>query len=205
MTSGKKTKVLPIDEEIFGMSYEEWTMKFWQWLTSIPADRNPALDKKGDNCAVAQLGQPVFNLVFSDGSPDVTRNCTLREGQHILIPVNVVEVSFAEYPVRSETDLHRIANWEFADTCKQKQSLEVNGDDLTSELRRVRSGIFDVNFPENPIFGRPGPSKAVSDGFWAIIEPLPRKDNTITIRAELATGTNKLFYTDSVTYNITVR
>jgi hypothetical protein len=165
------------------------------------------LDPVGTNAKVAQFGQPIFNLVFSDGSPHVKRNLSLREGQHILIPVNVVEVSFAEYPVRSEVDLHHIADWEFAKECKQRQTLIVNGSkNLTSKLHRIHSRAFGVNFPDNPIFGRPGPSVAVSDGFWAIIEPLPKgKNNTIIITADLETSAGKLFYRDSVTYNITVQ
>jgi hypothetical protein len=199
------TTVLPLDKEIFGMFYEDWTIKFWQWLCSIPADRNPVLDKGGGNAKVAQFGQPIFNLVPSDGSPKVVRSLTLREGQHILIPVNVVEVSLAEYPLRSETDLHRIASWEFDDACKQRQGLKVNGEDLSKKVHRIPSRVFDIYFPNDPIFGRPGQSKAVSDGYWAIIEPLPKNENTIVIEAGLETKAGKLFYADSVRYNISIK
>jgi hypothetical protein len=220
MSNDKIPGIFPIDTEILGMSYEDWTIKFWQWLTSIPAHRNPALDKTGAHCAVAQFGQPVFNLVFSDGSPGVVRRCTLRGGQHILIPINVVEVSFAEYPgARRQDELHRIAKWEFDGKCKPYTSLSIDGSDLTrlystqaksplGDLRkfRVHSRVFDVNFPDDPIFGRPGPSKAVSDGFWAIIEPLPVGKHDIHFGASLENPlTGKLFYTDSVKYEITVQ
>ena len=220
MSNGNICRIFPKDTEILGMSYEDWTIKFWQWLYSIPADRNPALDKTGAHCAVAQFGQPVFNLVFSDGSPGVVRRCTLRVNQHILIPINVVEVSFAEYPgARTEDDLHSIAKWEFDGKCKPFTSLSIDGSDLTSlqstqaktplgDLTnfRVHSRLFDVNFPDDPICGLPGPSKAVSDGFWVIIEPLPAGVHEIDFGASLENPlTGKLFYTDSVKYVITVR
>lgn len=216
MSKDEVPRVCDENKELLGMPYEDWTIKFWQWLISIPADRNPALDKTGENCAVAQFGQPVFNLVFSNLSSGVDRRCTLRAGQHILIPLNVVEVSFAEYPsAKTEEDLHRIARWEFDASCKPERSLSVTVNHnqqphlLSTQDNplgfRVHSRSFDVKFPENPIFGLPGPSRAVSDGYWAILEPLPQGEHDIHFGASLVNPTTgKLFYKDSVRYTIEV-
>ena len=38
---------------------------------------------------------------------------------------------------------------------------------------RVQSPLFDVTLPDNNIFqGKPGPTKAVSDGYWVLLQPL---------------------------------
>jgi hypothetical protein len=201
------------------MSLEDWVIKFWQWLISIPADRNPALDRTGERAGERQFGQPVFNLVFSDVSHGVERKCTLRAGQHILIPINVVEVSFAEFPgARTEEDLHRIAREEFQDACEPFLFLSVNKKEFSQlectqpemalgklEEFRVHTRAFDVNYPDNPIWGLPGPSKAVADGYWVILEGLPEGVHNIHFKASLKNPiTGKLFYKDSVKYTITV-
>jgi hypothetical protein len=209
--------VFPKNSMLFGQTYEDVTISFWKWFTSIPADRSPALDRTGERCAEGQFGQPIFNLVFGDGTPGVERKCTLRAGQHLLIPVNVVEVSEIEYPAaKTEEDLHRIAKEEFDDPRNVTHFLSINGKEFNQlksidgkeigDLKefRVHSRTFDLNFPNNPIFGRPGPTRAVSDGHWAIIEGLPPGENEIYFKASLKNPlTGNLFYSDSVKYKIT--
>jgi hypothetical protein len=39
----------------FGSSFEEHIQKFWKYIISLPADKNPWNDKTGENCAVGQL------------------------------------------------------------------------------------------------------------------------------------------------------
>jgi hypothetical protein len=108
MTDNTNPRVFPLYSEPFGMSYENWTIKFWRWLCSIPADRNPVTDRTGIHCGEAQVRQPLFNLVFSDMG-GAERTCTIQAGQHLLIPLNVVFVSFAEFPgARTDEDLHRL-------------------------------------------------------------------------------------------------
>src|ERR687887_1147044 len=104
MTDNTNPRVFPLDSDPFGISYENWTIQFWRWLVSIRADINPVKDRTGLNCGVAQVGQPLFNLVFSDiGGAE--RTCTLPAGQHLLIPTNVVFVSKAEFPDAADADL----------------------------------------------------------------------------------------------------
>jgi hypothetical protein len=191
------------------MAYEDWTIKFWQWLISIPRKRNPALDRIGVNAAVAQFGQPVFNLVFSDGTLKYPRQCTLRAWQHILVPLNVCVATLAEYPnAKDEKDLKIFAEWEFKEDCDPRNTLIIDekpqGKNKLAGFR-VTSRSFDVNFPNDPIFGIPGKSTAVSDGYWIILDPLPAGYHTIEFGATLNNPlTGKLFYKDHVRYDINV-
>jgi hypothetical protein len=215
MSNNTNPRVFPKDTVLFGMSYEGWTIKFWQWLISIPADRSPVTDQTGERCGVAQVGQPVFNLVFS-GSGGVQRECTLPAGQLILIPVNVVEVSSAEFPsAQSDEDLHRLAEEDESsnpflflsvDGKEFNQLQSTNGEQLTDLNEfRVHSRAFDVNFPDNPIFGLPGPSRAVSDGYWVLLE-LPPGKHDIHFKARLTNPiTDRIFYSDNVRYTITMK
>ncbi len=40
----------------FGNTYGEWSARWWQWILSVPADKNPNLDTTGAHCAEAQSG-----------------------------------------------------------------------------------------------------------------------------------------------------
>ena len=216
MTDNTDPRVFPLDSDPFGMSYENWTIQFWRWLCSIPADRNPVTDRTGLHCGVAQVGQPLFNLAFSDMG-GVERTCTLPAGQHLLIPLNVVFVSYAEFPgARYDDDLHRLAEEDESSKPfiflsvdgKDSSQLELIGGEKLTDLKqfRVATEAFDVNITDNPIFGLPGPTRAVSDGYWVILEALSPGPHQIHFKARLTNPlTDRLFYSVDVKYTITVR
>ena len=200
------------------MSYEDWTIKFWQWLLSIPADRSPVTDQTGERCGEEQGNLPIFFLAFSfGGGAQVQRRCAIPSGKAVLIPANVVEVSLAEFPgARSDDDLHHLAEEDESsdpfvflsvDGTEFNKLMSTDGEQLTDFKEfRVHSRAFDVNFPDNPIFGLPGSSHAVSDGYWVILEALPAGVHEIHFKAKLTNrNTGRLFYSDDVKYTITMR
>ena len=71
----------------------------------------------------------------------------------------------------------------------------------------VKSPLFNFTYPENNIGGvAPGPSQALSDGFWIMLHPLQTGEHTVHFRGvavdPTVTGTAN-FVTD-VTYHLTV-
>jgi hypothetical protein len=57
--------------------------------------------------------------------------------------------------------------------------------------------MFDPNLPENPVGGAHGPNRAVSDGYWVILEPLSPGKHDIHFKACLANLTTGIpFYYD---------
>ena len=86
--------VFPISSKPYGLSYGEWTAKWWQWATQIPTSVNPIPDKTGASCAQNQSG-PVWFLAGSSGAP-IFRNCVIPAGKALLFgPINS-ECSTAE-------------------------------------------------------------------------------------------------------------
>ena len=67
--------VFPADFKPYGLTYGDWTAKFWQWLHSIPKPDNPAADPTGKNCALKQIG-PVWFLPGTFGGTN-ERTCTV--------------------------------------------------------------------------------------------------------------------------------
>ena len=199
--------VFALDSKPYDVSYEDWTIKFWQWLLPIPEDRNPMTDTTGEHCGERQNStSPVFFLVFSGGGSAV-RTCDVPAGKAILVPINVVECSYAEFPgAKTEEELHTCA--EEDESSNPGLFLSVDGREFKDlEKYRVHSRAFNVTFAENNVFATtPGPTRAVSDGYWAILEPLSPGKHDIQFKASLTNPTTGiLFYNDDLKYKINVK
>ena len=100
--------VFAIDSNPYGLSYEDWAIKWWQWIYSMPVEINPMIDNTGERCGEGQGSLPVFFLSSAGGSV-VERTCTIPAGKAILVPVNRVACSFAERSGTTEEELHKCA------------------------------------------------------------------------------------------------
>jgi hypothetical protein len=196
--------VFAIDSNPYGLSYEDWTIKWWQWLLSMPIEINPMMDNTGERCEEGQGSLPVFFLAGAGGAV-VERTCTVPAEKAILVPVSTVECSFAEQSGTNEQELHTCA--EEDQSSNPILSLSVDGRQIQQiEKYRVHSRTFNATFPENAIFGaKAGPSLAVSDGYWIILEPLPPGEHEIFFKSSLTNPTTGiLFFNSDVKYHLNV-
>lgn len=178
----------PPEGKPYGLSYEQHVENFYKWLISIPSDENPSNDPTGQNCAKGQenSNSSVFYLVGGGGGR-FDKICRVPEGKAIFIPVMSVEVSDKEVPNASEEELSRFAKKDQDSVTSLSLSI---GDKVYSfeDLKkyRIHTGVFEVDFPENGLFGASaGPSKAVADGYHVITEPLPKGNYTINYKGSL--------------------
>jgi hypothetical protein len=160
--------IFPVDSRPYNLTYGEWSARWWIWALSVPEENNPITDQTGENCDINQQG-PVWFLAGTLGG-SVTRECSIPPGKAILLSPLNIECSYAEFPaMKTEKELRDCAQWPGA-------SVEVTIDGVNiQEIDKynVQSPIFDVVLPENNIFGAPaGPTKAVSGGWWVLLEPL---------------------------------
>jgi hypothetical protein len=189
----------------FGISYEEWTTKWWSWFISIPTDQNPINDHTGEMCTEYQEG-PVWFLLGSGGGK-AERSCAVPAGKAILIPNIIIECSYAE-----DQSLQTVADLE---TCA-KEGIDIttdvwatiDGKDLPEDqIYRVKAGPWNFTFPENNVFAAPaGPTQGVSDGYWTFIKPLGAGNHTIHVgglQVDYTVTTPTNFVEDS-TYHLTI-
>ena len=196
--------VFAIDSNPYGISYEDWTIKWWQWLLSIPVQLSPMEDNTGERCQEGQGNLTVFFLSGSGGSV-AERTCTIPAEKAILVPVSAVECSFAEQSGTNEQELHTCA--EEDQSSNPILFASVDGREIQQlEKYRIHSRAFNVTFPENAIFGaKAGPSLAVSDGYWIILEPLPPGQHEIQFKSSLTNPTTGiLFFADESKYHLNV-
>src|SRR5919199_4030642 len=81
--------LFPVDSKPYGLTYGEWTIKWWQWLLSIPISSNPAFDTTGSFANINQNESSVFFLCQTIEANDIapTRKCTIPSGKGIFMPI----------------------------------------------------------------------------------------------------------------------
>jgi len=206
-TNTNATRVFPTNLKPFGKTFGEWTAKWWLWALSTPTEKNPLKDNTGVNCDVAQNGPVWFLAGTFGGSAD--RTCNVPSGKAIMFPVYNAECSYAEYPqYKTESELRNCAKAQ-TDTVT---SLDVSIDGIKiSDLKqkyRVQSQLFDLMFPNNNVYGvSAGPSKAVSDGYWVILQPLSPGKHEVRFSGSAVdfTSTAPMNFATAAKYHLNVR
>lgn len=177
------------NENPLGISWEEWTVRWWNWIFSIPIVYNPIeysdlqIQLKGSGSdaskSVANAGQehPAGEeVVFLAGARSgvVNRTITLPSKKGCFFPIATCECSLAEFPSYTDKQLETCAR----DGNKvNHMELSINGQELPlTELQKyfVDTKWFDVeNIVEGNVFAAaPGKSKAYSIGYWFFLKPL---------------------------------
>ena len=186
----------------------ELTAEWWQWIMSIPADENPTTDTTGEDCSQGDFGD-IFFLAGTLGDK-AERECTITEGQDILIPiVNTICIKTEEE--ETEESLLAICT-DITDQTKNLK-LRIDGKYVRNleSYRVTNSEFFTIEAVENNIFqplGLPaGTYEAVADGYWVLIEGLSAGEHTITVDGKQHGHTSALGKWDfrtQVTYHLTV-
>ena len=86
------------DQNVGGVTFEEWTQRWWQWFCGQSIKSHPVLT--GDYSKTQQPFPDVTFLVGSLGGNPVTRNLKVEKGTYILCPT--LNVLFTEPEEKSE-------------------------------------------------------------------------------------------------------
>src|SRR4051794_22907267 len=87
--------VLPPVSTPYGLTYAQWSARWWQWAFSIPGPVNPLIDTTGAQCAQGQSGNVWFLAGLWVDPPLVpntaVRTCTVPSGKALFFPVANIE------------------------------------------------------------------------------------------------------------------
>jgi hypothetical protein len=204
-----------------GLSYPQWSAKWWQWFLSIPFPIHPFWDTTGAYCDVDQSG-PVWFL--AGGS--ATRTCTVPARKMILFPLYNLE---NDYPCPDPNfhpgpgqSLEQFLTIGYGDIWGARQyvdhitalSASLDGipvKDLTlpSEHPKYRAtsplfvfhGDRSLRVPLDPCIG---PLRmAVSDGYWIMLKPLPPGSHTLIFSSTWTDPSGS--YPGTTTYNLWIQ
>jgi hypothetical protein len=193
------------DGSAYGLTLAEWSAAWWQWIISIPKASNPLLDTTGQFAGVGQR-LPVWFLGSTFGG-SVTRTATIPAGQALFFGISAS--SYWEGDAPTEADWRALA--------KRDQDavtvLEASVDGVPiPDLRRYRvaTPTFTLTFPPGNVVdlavteGAYRPLRAIADGYYLLLPPLPAGPHVLRIRNELPLPDGSMFKADA-TYHLTVQ
>lgn len=176
---------------IDGRSQKDWSVDWWKYIYSIPADENhPSYDQNGAKAGTDQA-PPVFYFVGTfDESGEATRNVQIapNEGyKYLFMPLINMQWDAVQLPGLTDAQVKGFTQ-ALTDT-----GLAENGGSLFAsidgvavgnlEAHRQISDVFDYTLPENNLLGVPAGTITGSfgDGFYLGINlaGLPPEEHTI--------------------------
>jgi hypothetical protein len=177
------------DSKPYGLTYGEWTVKWWQWLASIPVDKSPAADDTGIHAAVNQTDPWVWFLAGTLGGRSVNRKCVIPAETSVLFPVINYEINPVERPdLKTDPDLIRHVVEDQDDIL----NLNCTIDSQTVPAYRIRSDpvIFTITIHENNPFDIPSgtTTKATSDGYWVFLKRLKPGEHNLYFAGSCSSG-----------------
>ncbi|MGI9010208.1 MAG: hypothetical protein ACR2F1_03355 [Nitrososphaeraceae archaeon] len=185
--------IFPIKSKPFGFTYSEWSIKWWQWISSIPKDKNPTFDWSGDNINVNQNDKRVLFLcqTYEGVEPTPYRRNIITKGSSIFMPI-INWISIMHHDGDTDEELLKSAKNKM-DVVGDLE-ITINGTTINKGLKKYRSlsPFFEIDLPENNIFViTPGKRRCVSDGYWIFLTPIS-EDVRLSSFASCSSGVTKI-------------
>jgi hypothetical protein len=214
--------VMPLNAKAHGLSWAEWSARFWQWQFSMPVGANPIFDTA--DCSAGQSGKVWFlggSSIAFETSPGVqlaqaSRTCTIRPGTALFLPIVNSECSTVPGDVlpgfgTTPEELRKCA--QFASTLIVPGTLSATLDNVPIRgltQYSVTSPLFSFGpLPANNVlqfFGLNAPAgttaQSVSEGLYLFLHPLSAGDHVLHFHAELDFG--ETTFIQDITYYIRV-
>ena len=181
------------DSSPFGITFEDWTIKWWLWLLNIPKKLSPTFDPQGKNWYVGQNNPNVFFLCQTvEGLGAMPcRSISLPAGRCIFMPI-INWLSISNKDGKTEDGMRAIAKEKIDEVASI--DFTINGMSIAGprEDFRVASRMFEAILPEENIFDEPGGRRNfVSDGFWIFLKPLA-DNSTLNSFGSCSTGATRI-------------
>lgn len=177
-------RVLPPDSRVQGLTYGEWSARWWQYVLSIPTPENPLTGGTGNKCVFQQIGN--VGLVAVDPLVGETIECEVPVGLMLYLDILSAECSTVEDPPfygGDEEELRTCAlSFSFTDLEASIDGHTVHNLDQYIHL----SPLFEFTLPEDNILGTDEMvGQSVSNGAHLMLAPLSPGEHTIHLHASI--------------------
>lgn len=175
------------DEKPHGLTYGQWTVKWWEWALSSPISNNPVLDDTGQYADINQSG-PVWFLAGTIGDENKVahRTCNIPGEKAILFPV-INYVYTYEPRFRTDSELVRYVTTDIDDIVI-KHAI-VDGNIVPSHRVQGEPSIFSLKVKEENKLDIPvGINQAAADGYWVFLKPLAKGEHEIYFHGACSGG-----------------
>ena len=192
--------ILPPNSRVQGLTYGEWSARWWQYVLSIPTPENPLTGGTGANCVFQRIGN--VGLVAVDPLVGQPIKCEVPAGMMLYLDILSAECSTLEPPPfygGNEEELRACAlGFNITDLQATIDGVDVQNLDQYVHL----SPLFEFTVPEDNILGAPAGSigESVSNGAHLMLAPLSPGEHTIYLHASVP----ELEFTVDMNFELTV-
>ena len=166
----------------YGIPYQQWMAKYWQWDFSIPKAQHPRDNYTPEKCANGQQGPVWFLSESLSGTEE--RTCTIPAGKSILAAVLTGECDRSDRTLHNDQEVSKCARDgnEYGVV-----SAILDGVPIKNLLQyRTDSGYFNLTVPADNIFDEPpGTYRAFVNGIFVFLEPLPSGTHDLDLKASV--------------------
>ena len=183
----------------YGVSYEDWITKWWQWNMQIPKEQHPVINPDLTKCPVGESGNVSFLTHSLQGKTEY--NCTIPAGNAIMLPISTGECTSDEAGSSAPADMIKCATEgdKYLTFDVTVDGVRLNGLDQNYAI----SDIFNMMVLENNFLDlKPGQWQAGSGGYFAFLKPPPVGDHEVSVSARV---TNPIDPSYNFNYDTTYR
>jgi len=166
----------------YGIPYEDWMIKWWQWNIQIPKQQHPNANPSLTKCPVGESGSVSFLTQRLQGESHYT--CTIPTGHAIMIPISTGECTTDEAHSSIPADMIKCATEgnKYLTFAVTVDGVRLNGLDQNNAI----SKIFDMTVPKDNFLDlKPGVWKAVTGGYFAFLKPLSAGEHNVSVNARV--------------------
>ena len=176
----------------YGIPYKDWTAKWATWIEELPKSQNwnfqnvPGVKYISKDCSFNQTASsPVFFLpwVGIERGTTASQTCTVPHNKAILLAIDGGTSDYSDPTVKTKTPAELIKVVSKSNIYPNPFDATLDGKPLhlkNDEAHKVQSDLFNLTLPKDNLWGEPeGPDKAITQGWWIILKPLPPGEHTL--------------------------
>lgn len=180
----KNPGVLPPNSRVQGLTYGEWSARWWQYVLSIPGEENPLTGGTGTNCVYQRIGN--VGLVAVDPLSESTITCQVPTGMMLFLDVLSAECSTVEedpFYGGNEEEMRACA---LSFTISDLQA-SIDGSEVKNLDQYIHtSPLFDFTLPEdNILYTAELTGQSVSNGAHLMLAPLSPGEHVVYLHASI--------------------
>lgn len=182
--SSLENMIYPPNSTVEGLTYEEWGIEFWKWWVNREDVKNIQGMNVDDKCFVYDKLPVLFlvNPFATQGSPEKKYECVIPKDKPIFI-VGVSEMCNINNVTKNDEGLKTCVN-ERNQAARVVLTVDGGEQEVIAKDKppfRFTTDFFNITIPENSFYADQGigTNRALLDGIFFILKPLPQGDHIV--------------------------
>ncbi len=181
--AGSNPGVMPPNSRVQKLTYSDWTIKWWQYLFSLPASENPLIGL--DTCPYKMVGNVALVVTYYAAGKPI--ECQVSPGTMLMVELLTSECSTLEPPPFNGTTPEELTACAHQFTPQHTQA-SIDGVPLQNlDQYLLTTPPYNFVVPAGNILGAPAGTtgQSVAYGELLLVKPLSVGEHTIHLYADM--------------------